>query len=77
MAHLDQLVETGYPVLLATSRKSFIGLTLDLPVEDRLEGSLATVCYGVQKGCQIVRVHDVKETVRVCKMMDAMKRKEV
>ena len=64
MAHLDSLVALGYPVLLGTSRKSFIGLTLDLPMEERLEGTLATVCYGIQKGCQIVRVHDVKEAVK-------------
>lgn len=76
MAHLDRLVALGYPVLLGTSRKSFIGMTLDLEVDERLEGSLATVCYGVQKGCQIVRVHDVKETVRVCRMMEAMISKE-
>lgn len=76
MAHLDRLVALGYPVLLGTSRKSFIGLTLDLGVEERLEGSLATVCYGIQKGCRIVRVHDVKETVRACRMMEAMMSKE-
>ncbi len=76
MAHLEKLVAMGYPVLLATSRKSMIGATLDLPVEERLEGSLATVCYGIQKGCQIVRVHDVKETVRVCRMMDRMVQRE-
>ncbi|WP_245983544.1 dihydropteroate synthase [Ammoniphilus oxalaticus] len=76
IAHLDRLVALGYPVLLGTSRKGFIGITLDLPVEERLEGSLATVCYGVQKGCQIVRVHDVKETARVCKMIDTIKNRE-
>lgn len=72
MAKLEQFVAMGYPVLLGTSRKSFIGLALDLPVEERLEGTLATVCYGVQKGCQVIRVHDVKETVRACEMMDKM-----
>lgn len=76
MAHLDELVALGYPVLLATSRKRFIGETLDLPVDQRVEGTLATVCYGIQKGCRVVRVHDVKETVRVCRMMDAMRRRE-
>lgn len=76
MAHLDELTAMGYPVLLATSRKRFIGETLDLPVDERLEGTLATVCYGIEKGCHMVRVHDVKETVRVCRMMDAMKRRE-
>ncbi|WP_209810530.1 dihydropteroate synthase [Ammoniphilus resinae] len=76
MAHLEEFVATGFPVLLGTSRKTFIGQTLNLPVEERLEGSLATVCYGVQKGCQIVRVHDVKETVRVCRMIDEIKKRE-
>jgi len=76
MAHLEDFVATGFPVLLGTSRKTFIGQTLDLPVDQRLEGTLATVCYGVQKGCQIVRVHDVKETVRVCRMIDEMKKRE-
>ncbi|MGM0899351.1 MAG: dihydropteroate synthase [Bacillota bacterium] len=68
--HLDQLVDLGYPVLLGTSRKSFIGKLLDLPVDERLEGSLSTVAFGVMKGCQIVRVHDVKETVRTVKILD-------
>jgi dihydropteroate synthase len=72
MAHLDSIAAMGYPVVLGTSRKSFIGLALNLPMEERLEGTLATVCYGIQKGCQIVRVHDVLEASRVCRMMDAM-----
>lgn len=70
MQHLDELVAFGYPVLLGTSRKSFIGKLLDVPVDERVEGSLSTVAFGVMKGCQIVRVHDVKETVRTVKMMD-------
>lgn len=76
MAHLEQFVDLGYPVLLGTSRKSMIGTALDLPVDERMEGSLATVCYGVQKGCHVVRVHDVKETVRACRMMDQMIQRE-
>src|SRR5699024_9031710 len=64
MQRLDALVAMGYPVLLGTSRKSFIGKLLDLPVEERLEGSLSTVCFGAERGCHIVRVHDVKETAR-------------
>ncbi|TCS94276.1 dihydropteroate synthase [Hazenella coriacea] len=72
MRHLHQLVELGYPVLLGTSRKSMIGKTLDLPPDERLEGTAATVAFGVAQGCSIVRVHDVKEIVRVCRMMDAM-----
>ena len=72
MRNLDKLVSLGYPVLLGTSRKSIIGHILDLPVEERIEGTGATVCYGIQKGCQIVRVHDVKEVARMAKMMDAL-----
>ena len=69
---IEQLLELGYPVLLGTSRKSFIGKILDASVDERLEGSLATVCYGVNQGCHVVRVHDVKETVRAVRMMDAL-----
>lgn len=72
MRNLDKLVGTGYPVLLATSRKRMIGQTLDLPVNERVEGTGATVCYGIQKGCQMVRVHDVKEISRMVKMMDVL-----
>ncbi|SHT10513.1 dihydropteroate synthase 1 [Mycobacteroides abscessus subsp. abscessus] len=72
MRHLHKLVAIGYPVLLGTSRKSMIGAVLDLPVHERMEGTGATVCYGIQQGCQIVRVHDVKEISRMAKMMDAM-----
>jgi len=72
MRHLDTLVSLGYPVLLGTSRKSMIGNVLDLPVTERMEGTGATVCYGIQKGCQIVRIHDVKEMHRMARMMDAM-----
>jgi dihydropteroate synthase len=49
-----------------------IGNAIDLPVDQRLEGTGATVCYGIQKGCQMVRVHDVKEIARMAKMMDAL-----
>jgi dihydropteroate synthase len=72
MRHLDEFVAMGYPVLLGTSRKSLIGKTLNLPPEDRVEGTAATVAYGIVKGCHIVRVHDVKQMVRVCRMMDAL-----
>lgn len=72
MQHLKEFVELGYPVLLGTSRKSLVGKVLELPVSERLEGSLATVCFGVDRGCQIVRVHDVKETSRVVRMMDVL-----
>lgn len=72
MQHLDLLTSFGYPVLLATSRKSMIGQALNLPVNERMEGTGATICYGIQKGCHIVRVHDVKEMSRMAKMMDAL-----
>ncbi|RDY66526.1 dihydropteroate synthase [Halobacillus sp. SY10] len=72
MRNLAELKELGYPILLGTSRKSFIGTALDLPKEERMEGTGATVCYGVAQGMDIVRVHDVKPIVRMTKMMDAM-----
>ncbi|KOP70399.1 dihydropteroate synthase [Cytobacillus solani] len=72
MRDLDKLVSLGYPVLLGTSRKSMIGGVLDLPVDERMEGTGATVCYGIQKGCHIMRIHDVKEMARMAKMMDAL-----
>lgn len=73
MQHLDKLVALGYPVLLGTSRKSFIGHTLQLEVDQRLEGTLATVGWGIMKGCHIMRVHDVQQAVRFCQMMDVLK----
>ncbi|MFL8938684.1 dihydropteroate synthase [Rossellomorea oryzaecorticis] len=72
MRNVDTLVSLGYPVLYATSRKRVIGHVLDLPVEERMEGTGATVCWGIQKGCQLVRVHDVKEMARMAKMTDAL-----
>jgi dihydropteroate synthase len=71
--HIEEIVSLGFPVLLATSRKSFIGHTLSLPTDERLEGTLATVGWGIDKGCHIVRVHDVGQTVRFCRMMDVLK----
>ncbi len=72
MQNLDRLVALGYPVLLATSKKSMIGNILDLPPEERVEGTGATVCYGIEKGCHIVRVHNVKEMSRMAKVMDVL-----
>lgn len=72
MRNLDAFGQLGYPLLLATSRKRFIGHVLDLPPTERMEGTGATVCLGIQKGCHIVRVHDVLEIARMAKMMDAM-----
>ncbi len=72
MKKFSELKSLGYPILMGTSRKSFIGATLDLPVEDRLEGTAATVVYSVVQGANIIRVHNVKEMARVAKMTDAM-----
>ncbi|MEH7093584.1 dihydropteroate synthase [Neobacillus vireti] len=72
MQNLEKFVMLGYPVLLGTSRKSMIGQALDLPVHERIEGTGATICYGIQKGCQMIRVHDVKEMSRMAKMMDIL-----
>ncbi|MGD7046482.1 dihydropteroate synthase [Jeotgalibacillus proteolyticus] len=76
MRNLDRLVEMGFPVLLGTSRKSMIGNILDLPASERMEGTGATVCFGIQKGCHIMRVHDVKEIARMAKVMDALMGKD-
>lgn len=73
MRHLDKLIERlPYPLLLATSRKSFISKVLDIPPKDRDNATGATTCMGILKGAHIVRVHDVKRTVELAKMMDAM-----
>lgn len=69
---LEELHMFGCPLLLGTSRKSVIGQTLGLPVEERLEGTLATTALAVMKGCSFVRVHDVKENARVIKMVEAI-----
>lgn len=74
IAHLEILQELGYPVLLGTSRKSVIGLTLDLPVDQREEGTMVTTVYGVQKGSAFVRVHDVEKNLRAIKMTKALMR---
>ena len=75
MAHLDELRSLGYPVLLGTSRKSMIGQALDLPADERLEGGLATTAWGMMHGVSFVRVHDVKEHVRVIRMIEAIREK--
>lgn len=72
MISLDQLTALGYPVLLATSRKKFIRTVLDLPADDVVEGTAATVAFGIAQGCQIVRVHDVAKIKRTVQMCDAM-----
>ncbi len=73
---LNEIRELEYPILLGTSRKSFIGFTLDLPADQRVEGTAATVAVGITRGADIIRVHDVKEMARVAKMTDAIVRQK-
>ena len=70
--HVDVLHSLGFPLLLGTSRKSVIGQTLNLPTDQRVEGTLATTVFGVMKGCAFVRVHDIKENKRVIQMTEAI-----
>ena len=69
---VGRLKELGYPVLLGTSRKSVIGLTLDLPADQREEGTLVTTVLGVEQGCSFVRVHDVETNARAIRMAEAI-----
>ncbi len=73
LRRMENFRELGYPLLLGASRKSVIGLTLDLPVEERLEGTLVTTVMAVLKGYAFVRVHDIKENVRAIRMAEAIK----
>ena len=70
--HVDVLHSLGFPILLGTSRKSVIGQTLNLPTDQRVEGTLATTVVGILKGCAFVRVHDIKENKRVIQMTEAI-----
>lgn len=72
MKSLEQIKHLGYTVLLGTSRKSMIGLTLDLPADERVEGTVATTVMGIMKGASIIRVHDVLENKRAAVMTDAI-----
>lgn len=74
LRRLNEFKALGYPLLVGTSRKSTIGLVLDLPVDQRVEGTAATVALSIASGADIVRVHDVKQMVRVCRMADAIVR---
>ena len=74
LGRLRELKAIGYPLLVGTSRKSTIGLVLDLTPDQRVEGTAATVALAIEKGADIVRAHDVKEMVRVCRMSDAIVR---
>ncbi|HAL16066.1 MAG TPA: dihydropteroate synthase [Anaerolineaceae bacterium] len=71
---LDAIKALGYPLLLGPSRKSFIGYTLNLPPDQRLEGTLAACTVGIQRGADILRVHDVEPVVRLARMTDAILR---
>lgn len=72
---LDEVRGLGFPILLGPSRKSFIGYTLNLPPDQRLEGTAAAVAVGITRGADIVRVHDVEAIVRAARMTDAIVRK--
>lgn len=72
LRNLRVLTAGSYPVMLAASRKSVVGHVLDLPAEERLEGSLATAAWAVLQGVRIVRVHDVRATVRTVRMVEAV-----
>jgi dihydropteroate synthase len=73
LRRLGELRELDQPVLLGTSRKSFIGKLLDLPVDERVEGTTATVVAGVLRGADIVRVHDVLEMTRAVRVADRLR----
>jgi dihydropteroate synthase len=76
MNNLELIKSLGYPVLLGTSRKSMIGNTLNLPPEERVEGTVATTVIGIMKGCDFIRVHDVLQNKRACQMTDAIVRRK-
>jgi dihydropteroate synthase len=76
MKHLDELVELGRPILVGPSRKRFIGAILDLPADQRVEGTAGAVAWLVSRGAHIVRVHDVREMARVVRVVDAIARAE-
>lgn len=74
LRRLAELKELGQPILIGPSRKSMIKMVLDLPADDRVEGTAATVAIGIANGADIVRVHDVRQMVRVCRMTDSIVR---
>jgi dihydropteroate synthase len=76
LRRLEELKQLGRPILIGPSRKSFIGLALNLPVEERVEGTAAAVAIGIAKGADIVRVHDVQQMARVCRLSDAIIRSD-
>ncbi|HEX3724108.1 MAG TPA: dihydropteroate synthase, partial [Nitrolancea sp.] len=74
LRRLRELTTLGRPILAGTSRKSMIGKVLDLPTDDRLEGTAATVALSIANGADIVRVHDVRQMARVVRMADSIVR---
>ena len=76
LGRLEELKELGRPILVGPSRKSFIAKVLELPVNERLEGTAATVAIAIAHGADMVRVHDVKPMVRICRMSDAIVRRQ-
>ena len=72
LKHLKEFQDIGHPIMIGTSRKGFIGTLLNAPVDDRLEGTAATVAVSIMNGANIIRVHDVKEMKRVASMVDAI-----
>jgi dihydropteroate synthase len=74
MRKLEQLKKLGKPLIIGPSRKSVIGMVLDLPAKERVEGTAAAVAISIAHGADMVRVHDVKQMVRVCRMADAILR---
>ena len=76
IAHLDQLARLQRPVVVGLSRKSFIGEITGREVQDRLAGSLAAMAYVIQRGAHVIRVHDVKESCDVARLVDILRREE-
>ncbi|MFO8143475.1 MAG: dihydropteroate synthase [Dehalococcoidales bacterium] len=74
LQRLEELNELGRPILVGPSRKSFIGIVLDLPAEERVEGTAASIAISIAKGADVVRVHDVGQMTRVCRVSDAIVR---
>ncbi|RMF06581.1 MAG: dihydropteroate synthase, partial [Candidatus Neomarinimicrobiota bacterium] len=74
LKRLREFGDLNHPLLVGPSRKSFIGATLNLPVDQRVEGTLGAVCTAVWEGARVVRVHDVRETYRALKIVDAIRR---
>ncbi len=73
LRRLPLFARVGRPIVIGASRKSFVGAVLDLPVEQRLEGSLAVAAYACARGAHVIRAHDVQATVRVVRMIDAIR----